>query len=78
MTTQFDRQSSVALLFIQKTAVDGLKTPFAPSLSRGEWGFQSHPMGECRKTIHASTGLGTNASTLLSRNSFFDPYSSVA
>ena len=31
--------------FILKTVVDGLKNPFAPSLPRGEWGFQSPLMG---------------------------------
>jgi hypothetical protein len=45
---------------ILKTAVERLKTPFAPGLSRGEWGFQSHPMGERGKIAHASTELGTN------------------
>jgi hypothetical protein len=44
----------------KKTAVERFKIPFALSLSMGEWGFESHPMGERRKAAHASTLLSTS------------------
>jgi len=46
-----------------KTAVERFKIPFAPSPSKGERDFESHPMGERRNVAHSSTSP--------SRNSFF-------
>lgn len=44
-----------------KTAVERFRIPFALSLSKGGRDFEPyHPMGECRKAVHAFRYLRTD------------------
>jgi hypothetical protein len=53
---------------ILKTVVERFKIPFALSLSKGEWGFETHPKSERRKAVHTLSAGPRQASTLLSPN----------
>jgi hypothetical protein len=50
-----------------KMAVERIKIPFALSLSKGEWDFDSNLMGERRKAVHVSTMLSTNGFSAFQR-----------